>query len=68
MPVEGRAGVGFAVGGDVAVAGNARRGDARVAGDDGAAERGECLVLAQGAWSLPFSSMPMLKSLQFSRP
>ena len=48
MPVKCRAGVGFAVGGDVAVAGNARRGDARVAGDDGAAEGGKCLVLAQG--------------------
>ena len=48
MPVKCRAGVGFAVGGDVAVAGKARRGDARVARHDGAGQRGEALVLAQG--------------------
>ena len=48
VPVKRRAGVAFAAGGDVAVAADACRGDARVAGDDGAGEAGERLVLAQG--------------------
>ena len=48
MPVKRRAGVGFARWRDVAVAGDARRGDARVTVHDGTGERGERLVLAQG--------------------
>ena len=47
-PVKGRAGVGFARWRDVAVAGDARRGDARVTAHDGTGECGERLVLAQG--------------------
>ncbi|EHM55966.1 hypothetical protein HMPREF9080_00215, partial [Cardiobacterium valvarum F0432] len=43
MPVKSGAGIGFAAWRDVAVAGDARRGDARVARHDGAAEGG-------GAW------------------
>ena len=48
MPVKSGAGIGFAAWRDVAVAGDAHRSDARVARHEGAAEDGECLVLALG--------------------